>query len=306
MSNRIRRGIRVCPVCGSGRLLPHLTAYRPFRVLRCALCANRVLDEWEPAPGTDEFERVDFGDYVRSVGRQREDAARRILATLRDLVPDRGALLDIGCSFGWFLVQAQADGWQAHGIEPSAIASRQALKAGLRVLQGRFRENRFDGVEFDVACLLDVLEHIGDPAAFLDHVAGVLRPEGLLVLQVPNAKGLVLWFLEQVARIWPARAESSIRRLYQLDFPFPHLNFFTPASLAALLRRHSFEPVHQDLWPVFSGPIRERLAYSGTQRVSWFDVGAAWSVSRLAHLLRRDDIVFLIARKRGRLHPPYR
>jgi SAM-dependent methyltransferase len=52
------------------------------------------------------------------------------------------------------------------------------------LIRGDIRDIAFR-LPFDLACLFDVLEHIDDDVAVLEHLYGLLRPSGILFLTVP-------------------------------------------------------------------------------------------------------------------------
>jgi len=79
-----------------------------------------------------------------------------------------------------------------------------------------------------------VLEHLDDPAAALERIAGWLRPDGALLLGVPNLDS------------WQAAIAGG--RWLHLDVP-RHRHHFTPPGVRALLERGGFTitAVHQVL-----------------------------------------------------------
>ena len=118
-------------------------------------------------------------------------AARRrtVLEALRRTVPDLAArrLVDIGCGGGdltRFLVDngvALAAGCDAY---PEALAfARRRLDAPLVLVDEGRLPPLASGQE--LIGMFDVLEHIDDDVATLEHLASLLVPGGILVLTVP-------------------------------------------------------------------------------------------------------------------------
>lgn len=79
---------------------------------------------------------------------------------------------------------------------------------------------------FDVVVMRDVLEHIPNPVALLQSIGRIMNPEGSLVIQVPNADGLIY-------RLVGAR--------HTVVFGFAHPNYWTPSSLEMALNRAGFK-----------------------------------------------------------------
>jgi 2-polyprenyl-3-methyl-5-hydroxy-6-metoxy-1,4-benzoquinol methylase len=99
-----------------------------------------------------------------------------------------GRLLDVGCATGTFLRgMAPLPGWEVYGIDISPHASRIAReKYGLDVRTSDLEHADFPEAYFDAITLWEVLEHLHDPAASLQRIYRLLKPDGLLVLRVPN------------------------------------------------------------------------------------------------------------------------
>lgn len=108
---------------------------------------------------------------------------------MRDLEP--GSLLDIGCSDGLLLDIAAANGWTALGIDPQPESSQ-------RIIRADFVSHQFDG-HFDFLTMIHSFEHMDDPLAALRKCRSLLRPNGRLLIVVPNFGG---WWSRAMGRDW--------------------------------------------------------------------------------------------------------
>jgi 2-polyprenyl-3-methyl-5-hydroxy-6-metoxy-1,4-benzoquinol methylase len=135
-------------------------------------------------------------------------------------------LLDIGCGNGTFLKAVRSLGFTPHGMDASGLAVEIARKeSGCPVRQGEIGSGVWDGYRFDYVTMFHVLEHHPDPRLTLRYVGELLRPGGVLVVQVPNVSSIQ-------ARVFSAR-------WYGLDVP-RHLINYTPEGLALLLEEAGF------------------------------------------------------------------
>jgi len=99
-----------------------------------------------------------------------------------------GRLLDIGCSTGLFLQAMQSKhGWEAYGVEineyPASIARE---KYHLNIFHGSLEQASYPPAFFDAVTLWDVLEHLPDPSSTLQEVKRIIKPDGVLIVRVPN------------------------------------------------------------------------------------------------------------------------
>jgi SAM-dependent methyltransferase len=120
---------------------------------------------------------------------------RVILDALHAHEPARGwsTVLDIGCGDGLFFdALARLRGVTfVEGVEPAAaLVSPDGPHRG-RIHVVPFDE-RFDtGRRYSLITMLDVLEHLPDPVAALDHALELLEPEGVFLATVPAF--MALW-----------------------------------------------------------------------------------------------------------------
>ena len=147
-----------------------------------------------------------------------------------------GRLLDVGCSGGFFLAHARARGWDVLGVEPSEQAAAHARAVGVPVVE-RFLDD-LDWAAlgtFDAVHLKLVLEHLADPAGVLAALRRVLRPGGVLCVQVPNDFNALQ---DVVRRTVPGTAAWWVAPPY-------HVNYFDFASLRRLCARSGFAVVRE-------------------------------------------------------------
>jgi SAM-dependent methyltransferase len=129
------------------------------------------------------------------------------------LRPSERRVLDAGCAFG-FGTARLARSREVVGLELSAdyLAEARRRYPDLTLVRGDVQALPFADGSFDAVVLLDVLEHLPDPAAALREARRVVRPGGALVLSVPAAGPLAgLDSLNAYARLahrsgWPGLA----------------------------------------------------------------------------------------------------
>ena len=165
-----------------------------------------------------DYEAARWGEETIHPG-ERSIAGYRLAEALRFL-PERGRVLEVGCGAGRFL---RAVGAARPGLGlTGADVSRNALSTLSRVAPGI--ETRLatpsalparDG-EFDAVLLLDVLEHLDDPAGMLAEIRRVLVPGGVLHAHVPcegDPRCLWRWLPGQRgAGAWKRRFGGHVQR----------------------------------------------------------------------------------------------
>lgn len=97
----------------------------------------------------------------------------------------KGRILDIGAGTGDFLTVAKNDGWQTVGIEPSDRAKGIAIGKGISFVENT---TELENHSFDVITMWHVLEHVPDLDFQIKELKRLLKPEGTLIVAVPNFK----------------------------------------------------------------------------------------------------------------------
>lgn len=137
-------------------------------------------------------------------------------------------LLDVGCGTGDFLEIAKVNGWAVFGIEPNdqarSIANKKTGKAIFNVDQ----LSKFNVSSFDVITLWHVLEHLPNLHEQIRVLKNLLKPDGVIVIAVPNHKSYDAQFYKEY---WAA-----------YDAP-RHLWHFNKSSISKLFDEVSMEVV---------------------------------------------------------------
>ena len=201
----------MCPTCAqAGLVQPGASG----EVLRCSVCgllsrpvdpalAVRILEHYAGADGSSYFERTTQADgtyvdgyefYEEYIEIIRNPAVRRAQLERRmGRCPNRPrAVCDVGAAMGHDVVHLRSLGFDAVGLEPSAYSRRRALeKFGILLEPRPLVEARLPDASFDAVIYSDVFEHLLEPAAELREIPRVLRPGGVLLLELPNQASLV-------------------------------------------------------------------------------------------------------------------
>lgn len=143
-------------------------------------------------------------------------------------------LLEIGANVGLFLAVAGERGWEATGIEPSAWAVEQGrTRFGVDLRQGAIETVDVEAGSVDALVMLDVLEHLADPAEALRRLRPMMAEQGVFALATVNV-------------------DSLHGRLRGGDWPWfirSHLHYFRPATLTKMLSDAGFEAVEWSVVP---------------------------------------------------------
>jgi len=140
------------------------------------------------------------------------------------------SMLDVGCGSGLSLLEAQALGAQAYGIEADPNIRRIAEELQLRIHIGSLHDHPFPRVKFDLIVLNQVIEHIPEPGKALDALKERLKPGGRVVLVFPNR-----------CSFWQRLSGA---KWINWHIPY-HLHHFDAGGFRAFARRHGYQAARQ-------------------------------------------------------------
>jgi SAM-dependent methyltransferase len=102
----------------------------------------------------------------------------------RTSIPRGGQILDIGCGDGLFFDSLARFG-QVEGVEVDRSIVSDDGPHRDRIHVGPFDESFAPGKKYSLIVMLDVLEHLPDPAGALDHALSLLDDGGVMAITVP-------------------------------------------------------------------------------------------------------------------------
>jgi SAM-dependent methyltransferase len=151
------------------------------------------------------------------------EGSKDLVALLkRELGSEIKTVLDVGCGLGFYGKVLRESGYEWMGVEVKPEDARQLELAGLPHVLTRGDTLPFPDKSYDGAICIEVLEHIEQTDRFLREIARVVRQR--VLFSVPNAE--IIPYLTSYATV----------PLHMLEAD--HKNFFSRASLEALLRRY--------------------------------------------------------------------
>lgn len=155
-----------------------------------------------------------------------------------------GVVLEVGASTGAMLDIFKEAGWKTWGVEPSE-SSKIAKEKGHRIISSYFEKAKLPTNYFDLVVMNHTLEHLDDPVLVLKKIYKILKNNGLLLVDVPNAGGIGSRILKDR---WPYR------------LPEEHKHQFTRESLSRVFREVGLKVIHFESRSgifEFADPIKE-------------------------------------------------
>lgn len=211
------------------------TGEQPFKLESCTQCKltrtsplldDKELSKWY-APSYYGSSEKKFNSLIESwTVFTNNKLAEKILRDYRSKSHNKEAIqvIDIGCGRANLLKAFKRLGCKCFGVERSDFPADQEM-ADIHIYKQDLLDIHFDQNSFDLVVIWHVLEHLTDPAAAIEKISQILKPDGLLVIAVPNFGGL----------------QSSLfgKHWFHLDLP-RHTYHFSNHSLANLLEANGF------------------------------------------------------------------
>lgn len=185
--------------------------------------------------GSDKF--VSYELYHRDTDYQKYEADfynifKKRFNILSKYFDSPGKVIEIGASTGTLLSIFQKNGWETLGVEPSKSAV-QAGKKGVKILNQPFEKAGLPENSYDLAILNHTLEHLENPFLVLKKVNHILKPGGLVYVDVPN---------------FGSFAQIVQKQYWGALLPHEHVHHFNKQTLFKLVRKANFEVVWWGSW----------------------------------------------------------
>jgi SAM-dependent methyltransferase len=192
-----------CPVCDNDNFLPFITCTdffvtgEEFNLKKCSNCGFIITENIEDEENIGRYYQSE--NYISHSNTSKglvnavyHQVRRYMLRRKRRMVEkaagmQNGRILDIGTGTGYFLNEMNHFGWKVTGIEKSADARKFAKNEFNLKIQEPDELFRMNKNTFHVITLWHVLEHIHKLEDNMKSFSQILKPEGKLIMAVPNA-----------------------------------------------------------------------------------------------------------------------
>lgn len=169
-------------------------------------------------------------DYESEFAAVRIGKFHKTVQTFLEFVPNASSILDIGAATGDFLAVAQEYGLSVTGIELSSYASAKAKeKYGFEFHQTGIVDYQGDE-QYDLIHMNHVFEHFESPNLALDRLGSLLKPGGMIYVEVPFQFNL---FEVIKYRLTGRRKRFDV-------FSIHHPIFYRPKTLRKIFDNHGF------------------------------------------------------------------
>lgn len=152
-------------------------------------------------------------------------------------------ILDVGCALGingkYLLDNKHAN--QVIGIEYDEKMAQEASKYNTKVFCGDLNDKKFrtsvlnENYSFDFILFGDILEHLYDPSLVLRELKSMLKPNGQIIISLPNIGHIELFIQVFIKGTWP-KNERGI-------FDKTHLRWFTRKDAFSLVQTADLEVI---------------------------------------------------------------
>lgn len=237
-----------CPHCGSNETPVRARKHVFVRIRRCTQCRLNFTDPiYQPRLTANLYDRLYSAEG--STTRVPDDAELEALEALNFEGSDKdfslaidammalssgGHLLEIGSSWGYFLHQARAKGFEAMGVEISTPRREYGVsRLGVDIVSSL---EHVAARDFDVIFSAHVLEHFTDLSSIFGHLFNLLKPGGHLVVEVPHfdLDGRGAQALSSVGAVHPIGFTNEFFRLNLPQYGFESPLFYSSWSDAPL------------------------------------------------------------------------
>jgi len=158
-----------------------------FAVWRCVNCDT---GHTQPVPIEVDYSGtpIEGNDRVKEIELWQQFADETIAVVKQ--YRTGGRLLDIGCNIGILVQAAARAGFSARGVD----MDRNAVEYGRQNFQLDLMVGQLGDIDlgrFDVVLLEQTLEHCREPLAVLSGLEEKIENQGILLISVPNYRGLM-------------------------------------------------------------------------------------------------------------------
>ncbi len=290
-----------CRCCGSNAIIKvlickdHTVSKEAFEIWECSNCTFRftqnVPDEANIGAYYQSAEYVSHSDTKQGlINRLYHIVRSHTLKSKRNLVQKvtrlkSGNSLDVGAGTGAFTNTMQQAGWKVTGLEPDTTARANALLNYDLKLSELTNLHQLESNSFDAITMWHVLEHVHDLHGYLRTYHRILKPNGRLIIAVPNYTSY----------------DAAVYKQHWAAYDVPrHLYHFSPASMQVLLEQKWFllEAVKR-MWfdSFYVSMLSEKYKHGKENFIKAIWVGMVSNLKAILNIRKCSSVIYVIRKK---------
>ena len=237
VSNKYKFKKSICPICNFHENILILDTERnnlPCRIVQCKKCGllrNEFFFTEETCAEfyATDYHKMNFGNEfaTREYFYEQNKVGLRYYNILKSIIGNFSGkkIIEIGCSSGGILYPFMRRGNHCIGYDYNTNYMKfgNALGLDLRIQDGNIENNA------DILILSHCLEHLPNPITELKKLKSYLKPNGILIAEVPNIYRFNHDYLS-----------------LQHYFTIAHLFHFTPYHFSTIIKLAGFIPCYQN------------------------------------------------------------
>ena len=243
--NKKKNTRRECVICGSNDAivlcsmefcrLSNTIVGDDYDVVSCNTCGFVFSDVLYSQPKLDQF-YADSYSYVNdgvvsSGGLSQRDIRRyeKTMCTLQSVCGKDSKIIDIGCAKGGLIRYLRDNGFiDVSGMELSSQNVKALALQDITIHPHSIAERNLPlRDQYDLLIMSNVLEHVSDVNAIMDNISLLLKRDGFLYIEVPNAEGYASCIFDAPYHF----------------FDIEHINHFDEHSLNSLMTRYGLRNI---------------------------------------------------------------
>ena len=203
-----------CAVCASDELI--LSEVAQLRVGYCKIChhSQRV-----------DIPSYDYRTYAMAVGAITAEVLNSQATFISSILPKNSTAIEIGCSSG-DLARALRKMHEFRRYDGVELSPAKEMAADIldkvfdAPVTDLLNNNQLSEAEYDIVLTSHCLEHVDDVHQMIADMKRLLKPDGVMFIEVPNRSG---------------------HKALPFDDNRSHLHFFSVSSLSRLLSAHGLD-----------------------------------------------------------------